>query len=60
MRCPLGSSGLTLPRLECCRVKWASQVRETVKVLREIGVIWGVGKADNVLVDMIDNAWLIA
>jgi hypothetical protein len=31
-----------------------------VEVLHEIGVIWGDGKADNVLVDMIDDAWLIA
>ena len=57
---PLGTSGLTLPRLVRCRVKWASQVREAVKVLHEIGVIWGDGKADNILVDMIDDAWQIA
>lgn len=39
-----------------CRVEWASQVRETVKVLHEIGGIWGDGKTDNVLVDVIDDA----
>lgn len=41
------------------REKWASQIRETVDLLHEIGVIWGDGKANNIIIDDQDNAWLI-
>ncbi|KAH8805502.1 hypothetical protein F5884DRAFT_860107 [Xylogone sp. PMI_703] len=41
------------------RSKWASQIKETVEMLHEIGVVWGDGKADNVLIDVNDDAWLI-
>lgn len=41
------------------RRKWASQIRETVMMLHKIGVIWGDGKADNILVDADDNAWVV-
>ncbi|KAH8668668.1 hypothetical protein BX600DRAFT_435191 [Xylariales sp. PMI_506] len=39
--------------------KWASQIRETIKQLHEIEVIWGDGKAGNVIIDEEGNAWLI-
>lgn len=41
------------------REKWATQIRETVDYLHEIGVIWGDGKASNIIIDDQDNAWLI-
>ncbi|OQV10981.1 Protein kinase domain-containing protein [Cladophialophora immunda] len=41
------------------REKWATQIRETVDQLHEIGVIWGDGKASNIIIDDQDNAWLI-
>jgi hypothetical protein len=41
------------------REKWATQIRETVDQLHEIGVIWGDGKANNIIIDDQDNAWLI-
>jgi tRNA A-37 threonylcarbamoyl transferase component Bud32 len=41
------------------RQKWASQIRETVDQLHEMGVIWGDGKTSNIIVDEEDDAWLI-
>ncbi|KAK5987840.1 hypothetical protein PT974_11974 [Cladobotryum mycophilum] len=41
------------------RRKWADQIRETVNELHEIGVVWGDGKAANVIIDVNDDAWLI-
>lgn len=41
------------------RAKWAAQVTETVKLLHEIDVIWGDGKAGNALIDENDDVWLI-
>lgn len=41
------------------RQKWAEQIRQAVKRLHDIGVIWGDGKASNVIVDPSDNTWLI-
>ncbi|KAI1769726.1 hypothetical protein F4818DRAFT_435424 [Hypoxylon cercidicola] len=41
------------------RHKWASQINETVNLLHETEVIWGDGKASNVIIDEEDNAWLI-
>ncbi|KAK2616636.1 hypothetical protein QQS21_000459 [Conoideocrella luteorostrata] len=39
---------------------WATQIRQTVKWLHDIGIIWGDGKADNVLIHPdTDEAWLI-
>lgn len=64
--CPLPEIGQrTLRRMDIenitdvRRAKWASQVRETVEILHGIGIIWGDGKADNVLIDVNDDAWLI-
>lgn len=39
--------------------KWASQIYDTVKQLHEIGVVWGDGKASNIIIDEEENAWLI-
>ncbi|RDL33118.1 uncharacterized protein BP5553_08557 [Venustampulla echinocandica] len=42
------------------RKKWGAQVRETVDLLHEIGVIWGDGKPHNVLIHKeTDDAWVI-
>ncbi|KAL2751939.1 hypothetical protein ACRALDRAFT_1083854 [Sodiomyces alcalophilus JCM 7366] len=42
------------------RRKWASQVQETIHLLHQIGVVWGDGKASNVLVHRdTDDAWII-
>lgn len=41
------------------RQVWARQISETVHQLHDIGVIWGDGKAGNVIVDNEDDAWLI-
>jgi serine/threonine protein kinase len=40
--------------------KWAAQIRETVTLLHEIGVVWGDGKPHNILIhEETDEAWLI-
>ncbi|KAI0378202.1 hypothetical protein F5Y04DRAFT_262678 [Hypomontagnella monticulosa] len=39
--------------------KWALQIRQTVKQLHEIDVVWGDGKTSNVIVDDEDEIWLI-
>lgn len=45
--------------LEGRRRKWASQICETVNQLHKIGVLWGDGKASNIIIDTEDDAWLI-
>lgn len=45
---------------EVRRRKWAFQVRETVRLLHQIGVTWGDGKASNVLIHGdTDDAWVV-
>src|SRR6266480_4022953 len=44
---------------ESRRRKWASQIRHSVSILHGIGVVWGDAKAENVLIDVDDNAWII-
>lgn len=39
--------------------KWVAQIRQTVNQLHGIGVIWGDGKASNVIVDPSNDIWLI-
>ncbi|KAL6362439.1 hypothetical protein LRP88_03721 [Fusarium phalaenopsidis] len=39
--------------------KWSDQIRETVDRLHELGVVWGDGKASNVVVDQENDIWLI-
>ncbi|KAJ8064135.1 hypothetical protein OCU04_007970 [Sclerotinia nivalis] len=42
------------------RKKWATQIREMVDLLHEIGIVWGDGKPHNVLIHGdTDDAWLI-
>ncbi|KAF4990706.1 hypothetical protein FDECE_14269 [Fusarium decemcellulare] len=41
------------------RKKWMRQIRETLARLHEIDVIWGDGKASNIIIDDNDDAWLI-
>jgi hypothetical protein len=41
------------------RQKWKSQISSTVDLLHGAGIIWGDVKADNVLIDGQDDAWVI-
>ncbi|EJP61465.1 protein kinase subdomain-containing protein [Beauveria bassiana ARSEF 2860] len=41
------------------RRHWAAQIRGTVQLLHDQNIIWGDVKAENVLIDMDDNAWVI-
>lgn len=41
------------------RRKWDQQVSSAVAYLHDSGVVWGDAKAENVLVDRDDNAWVI-
>ncbi|KAI5859500.1 hypothetical protein GGS23DRAFT_585683 [Durotheca rogersii] len=40
------------------RRRWAGQVMSTVHRLHTAGTLWGNAKAENVLVDIYDNAWV--
>ncbi|KAI1325340.1 hypothetical protein F5Y16DRAFT_411487 [Xylariaceae sp. FL0255] len=39
--------------------KWMNQLDATLKELHKAGIVWGDVKADNVLIDREDNAWVI-
>ena len=41
------------------RRRWATQIRESLEKLHQRGIIWGDAKADNILIDRDDNAWVI-
>ncbi|SPQ19499.1 863e6d57-c2f2-4887-aaf1-49a29f509a03 [Thermothielavioides terrestris] len=41
------------------RERWVSQIKEAVRLLHEGGIVWGGAKADNVLIDKKNDAWLI-
>ncbi|KAK3988443.1 hypothetical protein QBC44DRAFT_360017 [Cladorrhinum sp. PSN332] len=41
------------------RQRWAKQIRETVEQLHDAGLVWGDAKAENVMIDTNDDAWLI-
>ncbi|KAK8116339.1 hypothetical protein PG984_012841 [Apiospora sp. TS-2023a] len=56
--CCLGGIDITM-KSTMTRHKWVSQIRRTVNQLHKIGVIWGDGKANNVIIDIENNAWLI-
>lgn len=38
--------------------KWASQITTSLNALHEAGIVWGDAKAENILVDTEDNAWI--
>lgn len=39
--------------------KWFDQISRTLEVLHAHGIVWGDAKADNVLIDLNENAYLI-
>ncbi|KAJ6442405.1 hypothetical protein O9K51_05964 [Purpureocillium lavendulum] len=41
------------------RKRWADQISYTLTQLHERGIIWGDAKADNILIDENDDAWII-
>ncbi|KAF9767661.1 hypothetical protein IL306_015138 [Fusarium sp. DS 682] len=42
------------------RKKWASQVKDTIRLLHQMDITWGDGKASNVLIHReTDDAWVI-
>lgn len=41
------------------RKRWAAQISDTVKILHNHGIVWGDAKADNILIDVQNNAWVI-
>ncbi|KAK0709129.1 hypothetical protein B0T26DRAFT_754385 [Lasiosphaeria miniovina] len=49
--------------LSCCispiGTRWATQIEAAVSALHKAGIVWGDVKAENVLVDRDDNAWII-
>ena len=40
------------------RNRWASQIRQSVEALHQKGITWGEPKAENVLIDKNDDAWI--
>lgn len=40
------------------RQRWATQVSETVAELHKANIVWGDAKAENVLIDSENNAWV--
>lgn len=47
----------TVPRVT--RQKWMSQIHQTIYHLHEMDLVWGDGKAANIIIDKEENAWLI-
>ncbi|AEO67357.1 uncharacterized protein THITE_2129274 [Thermothielavioides terrestris NRRL 8126] len=41
------------------RQRWARQIQETVAQLHSAGLVWGDAKAENVIIDKNNDAWLI-
>lgn len=39
--------------------KWINQIEVMLKAIHQAGVVWGDVKADNVLIDKQNNAWII-
>jgi hypothetical protein len=64
-RDPSGSRGRTLREVDvsavpkATRFSWAAHIGKTVDWLHSIGLVWGDGKQDNVIVDEDDQIWLI-
>ncbi|KAF5540000.1 hypothetical protein FMEXI_8650 [Fusarium mexicanum] len=41
------------------RQKWACQIRQSVELLHQNGLVWGDGKPSNIIIDDKDDAWLV-
>ncbi|KAL6802693.1 hypothetical protein GGI42DRAFT_324975 [Trichoderma sp. SZMC 28013] len=41
------------------KARWATQIKDTLEMLHHRNIIWGDAKAENILIDMDDNAWVI-
>ncbi|KAL2194246.1 hypothetical protein P885DRAFT_63283 [Corynascus similis CBS 632.67] len=41
------------------RQRWARQIQETVKQLHSASLLWGDAKAEHVMIDKNNDAWLI-
>ncbi|CVL06299.1 uncharacterized protein FMAN_03767 [Fusarium mangiferae] len=41
------------------RQKWACQIRQSIELLHQNGLVWGDAKPGNIIIDEQDNAWLI-
>ncbi|KAF5984623.1 serine threonine kinase [Fusarium coicis] len=41
------------------RERWASQIQRSVDLLHKKGIVWGDAKAENVLIDQNDDAWVV-
>lgn len=39
--------------------RWEHQIGKSLQALHERGIVWGDAKADNVLIDADDNAWIV-
>lgn len=53
------SRGLAQESPICLRRRWASQIDGSIKKLHQEGIIWGDAKAENILIDKNDDAWVI-
>ncbi|KAJ9145255.1 Protein kinase-like domain [Coniochaeta hoffmannii] len=53
------SRGLAARSPASLRQRWASQIDASIKKLYQEGIIWGDAKAENVLIDKNDDAWII-
>ena len=41
------------------RRRWTDQISQSLQVLHEHGIVWSDAKAENILIDQEDNAWII-
>ncbi|KAL7790614.1 hypothetical protein V8C43DRAFT_315944 [Trichoderma afarasin] len=41
------------------KARWATQIKGTLEMLHHRNIIWGDVKAENILIDMNNNAWII-
>ena len=53
------SKGLAKESSALLKQRWAGQISRLVGHLHERGIIWGDVKAENVLIDKNDDAWII-
>ncbi|CVK84967.1 uncharacterized protein FMAN_16029 [Fusarium mangiferae] len=51
-----GQAAASPPEL---RKQWASQIQRSVDLLHQKGIIWGDAKAENVLIDQNNDAWVV-